>query len=175
MSSGTQDVHERALTVYMRPGYAVWRQVLTQLPAPFPDLAQGMHIASSWTEFRNISQHQAIGQGSVDVDSWRQYVDTLAQGSHVQLAGILYTAERDMAEEAGAAWYRSEIIMRSHFLLLVQVQETSTSQQPLCGGWLPCQQAVASGGGIICLVCMYWTKLFLFQLMSVHLMRLQQV
>ena len=67
MSSGTQDVHERALTVYMRPGYAVWRQVLTQLPAPFPDLAQEMHIASSWTEFRNISQHQAIGQGSVDV------------------------------------------------------------------------------------------------------------
>ena len=77
MSSGTQDVHERGLTVYMRPGYAVWRQVLTQLPSPFPDLGQGMTIASSWTEFRNISKHQAIVQGSVDVDSWRQYVDIL--------------------------------------------------------------------------------------------------
>ena len=111
MSSGTQDVHERGLTVYMRPGYAVWRQVLTQLPAPFPDLGQGMTIASSWTQFRNISKHQAIVQGSVDVDSWRQYVDTPAQGSHVQLAGILYSAERDMAEEAGAAWHRSEIMV----------------------------------------------------------------
>ena len=126
MSSGTQDVHERGLTVYMRPGYAVWRQVLTRLPPPFPDLAQGMTIASSWTQFRSISKHQAIGQGGVD--SWRQYVDTPAQGSHVQLAGILYSAERDMAEEAGAAWYRSEIMMMSLFLLLVQVQETSTSQ-----------------------------------------------
>ena len=75
LTYNTQDVHERGLTVYMRPGYAVWRQVLTQLPPPFPDLGQGMTIASSWTEFRNISKHQAIGQGGVD--SWRQYVDIL--------------------------------------------------------------------------------------------------
>ena len=48
------------------PGGEIWKQVMLNLPAPFPELAErNFYIPSSWDEFDNITKYHVLEKGSV--------------------------------------------------------------------------------------------------------------
>ena len=63
-----QDVYDRDITIYMRPGNNIWMQQLSKLPNPFPELAERMYITSSYDEFDNISKYQMLKKESFLLD-----------------------------------------------------------------------------------------------------------
>ena len=48
------------------PGGEIWKQVMLNLPAPFPELAErNFYIPSSWDEFDNITKYHVLEKGSI--------------------------------------------------------------------------------------------------------------
>ena len=48
------------------PGGEIWKQVMLNLPAPFPELAErNLYIPSSWDEFDNITKYHVLEKGSI--------------------------------------------------------------------------------------------------------------
>ena len=44
----------------MEPGSEVWRQELSKLPHPFPELAEKYYIANSYDELDNITKYDLL-------------------------------------------------------------------------------------------------------------------
>ena len=55
------------------PGGEIWKQVMLNLPAPFPELAErNFYIPSSWDEFDNITKYHVLEKGSIYFDFYIQ-------------------------------------------------------------------------------------------------------
>ena len=52
------------MTIYIGPGADHWRHEMSKLPLPFPELAEGMYIASSNAELDNITRHELLEEES---------------------------------------------------------------------------------------------------------------
>ena len=52
------------MTIYMGPGNDHWRREMSKLPLPFPELAEGMYIASSNAELDNITRYELLEKES---------------------------------------------------------------------------------------------------------------
>ena len=44
----------------MHPGMEIWKQQMSKLPYPFPQLAERTYITSSWDEFDNITKYHLL-------------------------------------------------------------------------------------------------------------------
>ena len=53
-------MYDRIITVYMQPGADIWRQEMSKLPYPYPELAELFYIPSSYDEFDNITKYQVL-------------------------------------------------------------------------------------------------------------------
>ena len=59
-----QDVYDRNITIYNIPGTEIWKQVMSTLPFPFPELAERTYITTSFDEFNNITKYHLLKQES---------------------------------------------------------------------------------------------------------------
>ena len=59
-----QDVVDRNLNIYNKHGTEIWNQVMRDLPAPYPELAERLYIAKDWSDFFNISFYNLLEEGS---------------------------------------------------------------------------------------------------------------
>ena len=50
--------------MYGTPGSDIWKQVMSNLPFPYPELAQRMYITSSRTEHGNITKYYVLQKES---------------------------------------------------------------------------------------------------------------
>ena len=48
----------------MHPGMEIWKQQMSKLPYPFPQLAERTYITSSWDEFDNITKYHLLEEES---------------------------------------------------------------------------------------------------------------
>ena len=48
----------------MAPGSEIWRQELSKLPHPFPELAEKYYIAKSYDELDNITKYDLLEKES---------------------------------------------------------------------------------------------------------------
>ena len=55
---------DRNISIYIGPGYEIWKQVMSKLPFPFRDLAERIYITSSWDEFDNITKYHLLEEES---------------------------------------------------------------------------------------------------------------
>ena len=123
------------MTIYIGPGADHWRHEMSKLPPPFPELAEGMYIASSNAELDNITRYELLEEessikhvlsaishvrislfisiSSTRIDNTDNCHFTL-QGTHVFLTGGVWEPELGWAKEAGTAWYRSKETVPIH-------------------------------------------------------------
>ena len=59
-----QDVVDRNLHIYNKHGTEIWKQVMRDLPSPYPELAERLYIAKDWSDFFNISFYNLLEEGS---------------------------------------------------------------------------------------------------------------
>ena len=59
-----QDVYDRNITIYDEPGTEIWKQVMSTLPFPFPELAERIYISNSYDEFDNITKYDLLDKES---------------------------------------------------------------------------------------------------------------
>ena len=52
----------------MKPGYDMWKYMMSEMPAPYPAISQRMVFASDWEEFDEM-KYQDILKKESDVDS----------------------------------------------------------------------------------------------------------
>ena len=52
----------------MKPGYDMWKYMMSEMPTPYPDISQQMVFASDWEEFDEM-KYQDILKKESDVDS----------------------------------------------------------------------------------------------------------
>ena len=86
-----QDMIDRNVSIYYKPGMEIWKHVMSKMPSPYPELAERIYIASSWEEFNNITKY-----------------DLVEKGTHAQVVGYLKDYELEWAKEQSTAWYRSK-------------------------------------------------------------------
>ena len=86
-----QDMIDRNVSIYYKPGMEIWKHVMSKMPSPYPELAERIYIASSWEEFDNITKY-----------------DLVEKGTHAQVVGYLKDYELEWAKERATAWYRSK-------------------------------------------------------------------
>ena len=60
------------MTIYIGPGADHWRQEMSKLPPPFPELAEGMYIPSSEAELDNITKYELL-----EKESFIKHVSTM--------------------------------------------------------------------------------------------------
>ena len=48
----------------MIPGTEIYRQEMSKLPHPFPELAEKLYISNSYDEFNNITKHDVLDKES---------------------------------------------------------------------------------------------------------------
>ena len=48
----------------MGPGMDHWKQEMSKLPIPFPELAERMYITGSYDEFENITKYKLLEKES---------------------------------------------------------------------------------------------------------------
>ena len=59
---------ERGLTPFMKPGYDMWKYMMSEMPTPYPAISQRMVFASDWEEFDQM-KYQDILKKESDVDT----------------------------------------------------------------------------------------------------------
>ena len=53
-----QDMQDMNISIHYPPGIGdTWSHVMSQMPPPYPDLAERVYIASSWDEYWNITKY----------------------------------------------------------------------------------------------------------------------
>ena len=57
-------MYDSNITIYMSPGANIWKQEMSKLPDPFPELAERMFITSSYDEFDNITKYRLLNKVS---------------------------------------------------------------------------------------------------------------
>ena len=57
-------MYDRYITIYMPPGMDIWKQELSMLPYPYPELAKRTYITSSYDEFDNITKYHVLEKES---------------------------------------------------------------------------------------------------------------
>ena len=57
-------MYDRYITIYMPPGMDIWKQELSMLPYPYPELAKRTYITSSYDEFDNITKYHVLEEES---------------------------------------------------------------------------------------------------------------
>ena len=60
------------------PGGEIWKQVMLNLPAPFPELAErNFYIPSSWDEFDNITKYHVLEKGSIYTSTYNLHLNAM--------------------------------------------------------------------------------------------------
>ena len=62
-----QDVLDRNLIIYNKHGTEIWKQVMMDLPSPYPELAGGLYIAENWSDFFNLSFYHLLEKESANL------------------------------------------------------------------------------------------------------------
>ena len=82
------------------PGGEIWKQVMLNLPAPFPELAErNLYIPSSWDEFDNITKYHVLEKGSIYSDFY--YIQSTFKCNVLLLLNI-----REPTLGCTEAWFR---------------------------------------------------------------------
>ena len=53
-------MYDRNIIIILGPNTGIWKQVMSNLPFPFPELAERTYIPSSWSEFGNITKYKLL-------------------------------------------------------------------------------------------------------------------
>ena len=61
-----QDVLDRNLFIYTKHGTEIWKQVMRDLPSPYPELAERLYIAENWSDFFNLSFYHLLEEESTN-------------------------------------------------------------------------------------------------------------
>ena len=62
-----QDVLDRNLITYNKHGTEIWKQVMRDLPSPYPELAERLYIAENWSDFFNLSYYYLLEEESANL------------------------------------------------------------------------------------------------------------
>ena len=120
-----QDVYDRSLTpINTSPGSEIQQKEMSLLPAPYPQLAERMHLLSSYYEFINLTRHYIFDKESfsflckIRLSIWNKGLTLLFQGTHTYLVTHTNVWLDSFAEEKGTTWYRSamKVPLRSSFV-----------------------------------------------------------
>ena len=61
-----QDVLDRNLIIYTKHGTEIWKQVMRDLPSPYPELAEKLYLAENWSDYFNISFYHLLEEESIN-------------------------------------------------------------------------------------------------------------
>ena len=53
-------MYDRNISIYNLPSTEIWKQEMSNLPYPFPELAERMYITNSDEEFDNITKYHVL-------------------------------------------------------------------------------------------------------------------
>ena len=67
MDAVYQDVLDRNLITYTKHGTEIWKQVMRDLPSPYPELAERLYIAENWSDFFNLSYYYLLEEESANL------------------------------------------------------------------------------------------------------------
>ena len=60
-----KDILERGITLYMRPGAQIWRQLLSQSDNPeYMKIAESMIITKSWEQYNIMTRNEMLSRGT---------------------------------------------------------------------------------------------------------------
>ena len=57
-------MYDRNITIFLPPGTDIWRQEMSELSYPFPELAEKLYITSSYEEYKNITKYYVLKKES---------------------------------------------------------------------------------------------------------------
>ena len=83
---------------------------MSNMPFPFPEVAEKLYITSSYDEYDNITKYHLLKKESFSnhVESSFHNINSQLQGTHAQITNLKHEEELEWAKEAGTAWYRSK-------------------------------------------------------------------
>ena len=58
-------MYDRNLSIYMVVGSYMHQQVMSNMPHPYPELAERLYFPSSWGEYFNISKYHLLRKESI--------------------------------------------------------------------------------------------------------------
>ena len=89
---------------------------MSNMPFPFPEVAEKLYITSSYDEYDNITKYHLLKKESFSnhVESSFHNINSQLQGTHAQITNYMYEEELEWAKEAGTAWYRSKETVPIH-------------------------------------------------------------
>ena len=140
-------MYDRNITIYNEPGSDIWRQEMSKLPDPFPELAEKFfYITSSYDEFFNITKYQLLEKESYlhclqsRPFKWPTLTYPFPLPQLHNITGITCSNSRWIV------WAWVWVGKRGRDSL-VQIQRNSSHHSSFCGRWIPQQQEVASEWG----------------------------
>ena len=68
-----QDILEKGITPFLQPGAHIWKQTLSLMPSPYPELADKLYLPSSWDEYDNMTYNFTLDKGSIFAAKFGQY------------------------------------------------------------------------------------------------------
>ena len=80
-----KDVYDKNITIYYMPHGKMWKQVMSNLHPPYPELSeQRFYIPNSWEEFNNLTKYHLLEKESVSFNNLCLCKDKIILGySHI--------------------------------------------------------------------------------------------
>ena len=68
-----QDILDKGITPFLQPGAHIWKQTLSLMPSPYPELADKLYLPSSWDEYDNMTYNFTLEKGSIFAAKFGHY------------------------------------------------------------------------------------------------------